>query len=182
MSIFLTLLLGHLLADFPLQTNWLARMKKESRWGVTIHVCVYVAVTALLMESPSQHIFLLVALGATHWLIDTVKMSSKHASNLRGFVLDQAAHVGSLLLATTIVTYTPVALPIGLLTESWLYWADLAALVLSIMVMAWVWACSTETDTLVPAWLLRWTQQRMLEMSQRAGFILVGSVAARLLF
>lgn len=182
MPLFLTLLLGHLLSDFPLQTNWLARMKQNSHWGVLIHVVIYTVVTALLLEHPEDHIFLLVSLGAAHWLIDTIKMNSKNVCNLRSFVLDQAAHLGCLLLATGIVAYTATTLPTGIFSGELLYLADSVALIISIMVMIWVWACSTDAETVLPDRLVRWTQQQMLSISQRLGLVLVGSVAVRLIF
>lgn len=182
MAIFLTLLLGHLLADFPLQTNWLVHMKQKSRWGVTAHVLIHVGVTALLLKNPSQHAALLASLGAAHWVIDTIKMRSETVSNLRGFVLDQAAHLGCLSVATAIVTQLPVASPEGVLTLNLLFTANLFALIVSSMVMLWVWACCTGAETLLPQRLVRWTQRQMLTVSQRAGIVLVGGVAVKLIF
>lgn len=51
MNLLMTLLLAHLFADFPLQSNSLARLKETRIMGVFLHVLVHVAVTACLLKT-----------------------------------------------------------------------------------------------------------------------------------
>ncbi|MBV7338501.1 DUF3307 domain-containing protein [Chloroflexi bacterium TSY] len=74
-EIFATLLLAHLLADFPLQTNAVARLKMKGGWGLAPHILIHVAVLALLLQDPIRQGTLLLVLGCTHWLIDWIKVS-----------------------------------------------------------------------------------------------------------
>lgn len=66
MSTFFILLLAHLLADFPLQTNRIFRLKVTSNAGLALHVLIHVAMAALLLRQPAQHLNLLLALGVAH--------------------------------------------------------------------------------------------------------------------
>ena len=54
MTIFWRLLLAHFIADFTLQTNKVAGWKRESRWGMVIHVLTHPLVTAVVMLLPVQ--------------------------------------------------------------------------------------------------------------------------------
>ncbi|NJO07801.1 MAG: DUF3307 domain-containing protein, partial [Chloroflexaceae bacterium] len=55
MHLLITLLLAHLFADFPLQTNRLARLKRTSLKGVLIHVLIYMVVTAFSVAISHLH-------------------------------------------------------------------------------------------------------------------------------
>ena len=52
-----TLLLAHLVADFPLQTNSIVKMKNEGFKGLGIHVLIHIIVLCLLLikEPLSQY-------------------------------------------------------------------------------------------------------------------------------
>ena len=52
MQLFATLLLGHLIADFPLQTDWVVQFKKRHITGLALHASIHVGVTALLIRDP----------------------------------------------------------------------------------------------------------------------------------
>ena len=49
------LLLAHLVADFPLQSNKIVRMKNQGNKGLGIHVAVHVVVLLLLIKDPLQY-------------------------------------------------------------------------------------------------------------------------------
>ncbi len=49
MEIFTRLLFGHLLADFTFQTNYLAEWKRQSRWGLLVHVAIHPLCYTLLL-------------------------------------------------------------------------------------------------------------------------------------
>lgn len=78
MHLLTTLLLAHLLADFPLQTNALAKLKRASLTGVFIHVLIYVLITTLVMREPARYWALIGGLGGVHFLIDSIKMRYTH--------------------------------------------------------------------------------------------------------
>lgn len=90
---FAILLLGHLLADFPLQTNWVMRHKLEHRWGVLLHASIHGAVTATLLNSWRASLPLLVTLVLIHFSIDWLKLHLPSKTATRGFLLDQLAHL-----------------------------------------------------------------------------------------
>ena len=72
-NIFATLLLAHLLADYPLQTNWMVQAKRT--WpGLTLHVGIHLAVM-LVLTAPSfaQSWPFLLMLAALHFAIDSLK-------------------------------------------------------------------------------------------------------------
>ena len=47
MNLLAALLLGHLIGDFPLQTNQIYRLKSKSWLGIVLHAVVHVVITAL---------------------------------------------------------------------------------------------------------------------------------------
>jgi hypothetical protein len=120
-EIFLILCLGHLASDFLLQTDAMVKAKKH---GVTaywkhglIHYVAIVVVTvfadpALLARVRFQAIC--VALIGAHLLIDFCKEHLTAAAKIRDnaptFLIDQAAHIATIVAAALLVTGTsPVA-------------------------------------------------------------------------
>jgi len=67
-----TLLLGHLVADFPLQTNTIVKLKHEGHSGILVHVLIYMGATAVLLQEPLRQLDLIVFLGVCHWIIDAI--------------------------------------------------------------------------------------------------------------
>ena len=55
MDLLATLLLGHLSADFPLQTNWVYRLKNRRWAGVLLHTAIHCVVTAVLLSDSLTH-------------------------------------------------------------------------------------------------------------------------------
>ncbi|MCG7491999.1 DUF3307 domain-containing protein [Thalassobius sp. Cn5-15] len=91
---FAALLLAHVLADFVLQTNWMAARKRQ--FPVLILHGLVVLITAQLCLG---HVtaWPLLALAATHFAIDAIKTYGDF-SGLAGFLTDQGAHL--IILAT----------------------------------------------------------------------------------
>jgi hypothetical protein len=142
MQLLTTLLLAHLFADFPLQTNGLAKLKKESLLGVFLHVLVYVIITALFLADPLRYWELIGALGIVHFLIDALKTRYKQTFEPYYFVFDQCLHFLSIAFATYLALLyyqQPPAtiVPFGVVTV-----ALVCALLLALMVFCWVWVNS----------------------------------------
>lgn len=99
MFLFYRLLLAHIIADFPLQTNQIFKVKTNTEWGVLIHTLIVLIFSILFafpyLEDPKVIIILLVIF-LTHTVIDKLKMEySKKTNNqsLRILLLDQALHI-----------------------------------------------------------------------------------------
>ncbi len=108
---FILLLLAHVLADFLFQTNWMV-INKRSFGVLFIHCSVVFAlsVAALGGAWPAA-----LAVAGAHMLIDAIKtwgLPLPFRRSLSAFLLDQFAHVASLLLAAL---YWPLSAEAGLL-------------------------------------------------------------------
>lgn len=112
--LFSTLLLAHLIADFPLQTDLIFRLKNKNWMGVALHAGVHVVVTALLLPSSSHVWPLLIGLGFLHFLCDWAKLRCYSNSQASIFLLDQAAHVVVLLLLAGVFMGIQPVLPFWL--------------------------------------------------------------------
>lgn len=88
---FVALLLGHVLADFVLQTNTMVQRKSEPL-VFAAHIFFVWASAAALLGQPFA--WELVALAGAHALIDVVKLRFK--PSLAAFLIDQAAHLATL--------------------------------------------------------------------------------------
>ena len=178
MQLLTTLLLAHLFADFPLQTNGLAKLKKECLAGVFLHVFIYVVITALVIHEPGKYWLLILGLGVMHFLIDALKLYYKQIVEIYYFVIDQCLHLLSLAIATyftlcwygeppqSTLSYVIVLIGLG------------CALILAIMVFCWVWVNSLKEEQVQRHLLLRWTKYQMLMLEQRIGLVLIGLVFA----
>jgi hypothetical protein len=91
-----TLLLGHMIADFPLQTNYIYHLKLRSSIGLLLHAAMHTVITTLLIANPLEVWPMLVLIGLAHMVIDWVKQSVSlpGISTRPGvmFLLDQAVH------------------------------------------------------------------------------------------
>ena len=111
MDLLATLILAHLIADFPLQTNAVFRLKNRHWVGVLLHAAIHVMVTGLLLQNPLGHWPMLVSLGGIHFITDWLKLRMKFKRRSLGFVLDQAAHGLALYLLATWPVETTGILP-----------------------------------------------------------------------
>lgn len=172
MNIFITLLIAHLFADFPLQTNALAKLKEKSWHGVLLHVLVHVLVTALFIHESQSFWTLLLGLGAAHFAIDGLKLLWPGPKGIAYFLFDQLLHVGTIVVAAYLVQQDGQPLPVSILPQAWLLPILSGAFVPAIMVFLWIWANSLSQEFLAQSSLLYWTKYRILSIEQRIGVIL----------
>ncbi len=104
---FIMLLCAHLLADFPLQINSIARRKRHPgilALHVAIHIVTTLAVLSLLdLRIPPAAIFaVVIGVGLLHGIIDFCK-TLIFSDNLNSFLLDQFAHIIVLASAAWII-------------------------------------------------------------------------------
>ena len=85
-NFFATLLLAHLLADFPLQTNTIAALKSKSVHGLLMHVGVYMAATWALLGFGLTICPLIMLLGIAHFAVDWLKVRTRSQKPVRSFV------------------------------------------------------------------------------------------------
>ena len=93
--------LSHLVGDYILQWNALAILKSRALKGVLVHGAIVWAVTWLITAGfdPAWWPWALF-IGVTHTLVDALPLwLGKYVTPMQRFVLDQAVHVGLLLLA-----------------------------------------------------------------------------------
>jgi hypothetical protein len=171
MDLIATLLLAHLIADFPLQVDWLFRLKKRHWAGVLLHSAMHVAVTAMLLRGPLAQWPALIALGAVHYTIDTVKLRLTFRLQSLGFLLDQLAHVLSLLLVAAWCAGTRGALPQSILYPTVAY----ALLPTVLMLVAMLTIDLTHSVSSVVSGSPENTR-RIILLSQWVGYFLVAAV------
>ncbi len=124
-NIFATLLLAHLLADYPLQTNWMVQAKRT--WpGLTLHVGIHLAVM-LVLTAPSfaQSWPFLLMLAALHFAIDSLKniLACRRPHWVTGpYLFDQFLHLLAIGLVAALMAH---AVPAGnpLIGYSWTVYA-----------------------------------------------------------
>ena len=176
MHLLITLLLAHLFADFPLQSNRLARLKKSSIRGVLIHVLIYMGATALLLQQPFHYWPLVLGLGLAHFTIDAIKIVYTSQRAILSFVIDQIMHVATIVLGVFIAHWLWRPLPQGVLSDYLLGLAFGCALLLAIMVFCWVWTNDLSEEQIKRYVLLRWVKNEILLLEQRVGLVLIGIV------
>jgi hypothetical protein len=104
MVLFWRLVLAHVIADFPLQTDAVFLIKKRFPWGVLLHGILF-ALTSILVTGPYWNSLPvwggLLFLWIFHLVVDRAKLrliDSGHGDHLGYFLLDQAMHVGAIVL------------------------------------------------------------------------------------
>ncbi|MEZ4591970.1 MAG: DUF3307 domain-containing protein [Chloroflexota bacterium] len=174
MSTFFILLLAHLLADFPLQTNRIFRLKVTSNAGLALHVLIHLAMAALLLRQPAQQLDLLLALGVAHFVTDWVKVRFPSEPQWPGFVLDQLAHltaIGGLAWWRPGVT---AVLPLWLMLPLIIF-----VLLPAGLMLLWVWANDAQQQhRFQNSRSVTWASRRLLTISQRTGWVAVVVVIA----
>jgi hypothetical protein len=164
---FAVLLLAHLLGDFPLQTNWVMKVKLRHNWGVLLHALLHGLVTALLIESPRTHVALLLILVVVHFTVDWTKLRFPTRSATGGFLADQIAHAGFLALLAGMRPFLQSRLDSSLLYSALLF-ALLPALLVFISVR------SRDTSEVSSVWsYLRQRQGKIIYLSQALGGLLI---------
>ncbi len=122
--IFLWLIIAHILADYPLQTNRVFAARYKYKFGGVIHVLVHYIVGLLLLFPyllSWEFWVTYTAITVAHYFIDTVKKG-----NIWAFFLDQLSH---LILLAGVARLCIDANPIS--TPGWLnrYYFDIDLLV-----------------------------------------------------
>jgi len=99
MFLFYRLLLAHVIADFPMQTSQIFKIKMNTQWGVILHTLIVLIFSIFFafpyLEDPKVIIILLLIF-LSHTVIDKLKMEySKKTKNqsIRILLLDQALHI-----------------------------------------------------------------------------------------
>ncbi|MBN1464612.1 DUF3307 domain-containing protein [candidate division KSB1 bacterium] len=101
---FWSLLLAHVIGDFPLQTDAIFRLKTRYSWGVLPHVLICSIVNTLVLIPYLSNIRTWMAiflLGFIHIVLDRTKISVSEKisrDNFFQFFIDQALHVFSVWL------------------------------------------------------------------------------------
>jgi hypothetical protein len=89
-GLFQILLVGHLIADFPLQTPTILRWKFRGGLWILPHIFIHAAVLTLLIRNPVA----VAVIAFTHFLIDWAKVTlddRKHQGV--SFLMDQTMHI-----------------------------------------------------------------------------------------
>lgn len=174
MSTFVVLLFAHLLGDFPLQTNRVFKMKLASKRGLLLHVTIHVITAALLIKQFWLDWPLLLALASIHFVTDFVKIRTQKTGKplTPGFVADQVAHLMTItLLAVWWPDVVPI-LPLWLLATAVVF-----AAIPALMTLVWVWANDHYLDeSLTVTSRIEWLSKRLLPLSQRLGWGIVGGL------
>ncbi len=176
MHLLMTLLLAHLFADFPLQTNALAKLKDKRFAGVFYHVLIHVTITALLINNSLHYWPLLLGLGIVHFIVDALKILLPFKKGVVYFLADQFVHLLSLVVATYLAQHLWTPAPTGILPDSWLVLVLTGALVPALMVLFWVWTMNLNQDYVTRSSWLYWSKQRLLLVEQRFGIALISVV------
>lgn len=164
-----TLLLAHLIADFPLQSNLIYRLKTASRYGLALHAAIHAAVSILLVRDSLRLFPYWLALFTTHFIIDWGKLRQKPTDQARGFLVDQGLHFAFLLLLALLMPAIESVLPVGVL-----YTGLVFALAPVILMYFWIYAQSQPQPAL--SGRLHWVKEHFLDYSHRAGYLLVVGV------
>lgn len=92
------LLLAHLVADFPLQANWIAHNKHDDDLALLAHVAIHGAVTAIAVAAAGfptgDVVAAAVAVAGFHTSIDYQRLPIRW---------DQTAHLATLLVIWAVV-------------------------------------------------------------------------------
>lgn len=105
MNFFYLLLLAHVLADFPLQTDTVFRLKQKSMMGVLLHAGIFSAVALIIFFpflSQAAAWIAILALTLLHIVIDRAKVFlslRKATDNFIYFAVDQVLHVVTIWIA-----------------------------------------------------------------------------------
>ncbi len=168
MTTFLALLLAHLLADFPLQTNRVFRLKIAGNLGLVLHVFIHMAMAALLLRQPGNYIDLLLILGAAHYATDWIKVRFPGEPQWPGFILDQMAHVVAISILSWRWPGVTAVLPLWIMLPLIMF-----VLLPALFMLLWVWSNDVlqQQTRFQESASIQWASERLLTVSQRTGWI-----------
>ncbi len=100
------LLLAHIIADFPLQTSQIFKIKMNTQWGVILHTIIVLIFSILFtfpyLENPKV-ITILLIIFISHTIIDKIKLERSkktNTNNLKVFLIDQVLHISIIAILT----------------------------------------------------------------------------------
>jgi hypothetical protein len=100
---FWRILLSHILADYPLQPDWIVFNKRKA-WGLGVHIAIHYGVMFILVGPARTQIWShLLLLAGVHLLLDITKSSitpARAKSAIPHYLLDQLLHVISIYLVS----------------------------------------------------------------------------------
>ncbi len=167
MTTFAALYLAHLIADFPLQTNRIYKLKAESNQGILLHVAIHLLVAAVLIEDLLAHWPVFLVLGITHFMIDWTKLKFPGQRQTPGFLIDQFAHLLTIIVIAFWQPHLPTVLPMWLM-----WWGILLILLPATLVFLWVWATDLQSE-LPDNRVVSWASHHLLPFAQRIGLFFV---------
>ncbi|MEZ4865454.1 MAG: DUF3307 domain-containing protein [Caldilineaceae bacterium] len=169
MHLVAALFLAHLVGDFPLQTDWIYKLKTERWTGIALHSLIHVLATVPLITAPLANWPLLVTLGVTHFVVDFVKVRLPNRYQTFSFVADQLVHVLVILAVASIWSASTTAiLPLNITIPLIIY-----GIFLGTLVFLWVLAIELSQNGWGEQQLVAWARQNLLRLSQYAGIPLL---------
>ena len=172
MTTSIILLLGHLLGDFPLQTNKIFKLKTQSNLGLAIHVTIHLLITAVLIQQPWRYWPVLLILGIAHFITDWIKLNFPGKNQAAGFVWDQLIHYVTILLIGAWGPALPAVLPLWIMIP-----AIGLAFIPAIMTFFWVWANQRQqADRENQLTYVTWASQSLLPLSQCIGQLIMAAI------
>ncbi len=122
-SLFLRLIVVHQIADFPLQANWIFRIRQKYSWGPLVHIAPHVLTLAILfLPFAACWVYWanLAILAVSHFIIDKMRKNNIWLANF-GSINARHRNVGTSISAAS--NASPVSFPnhglfIGLTTAT----------------------------------------------------------------
>ncbi len=159
-SLFTTLLLAHLLGDFPFQTNFIFKLKLRGGFYILPHVVIHVVLTAFLIQDWRTSWPILLLLGIVHFAIDWFKVSKPLFSPDIDFIIDQMMHLVSLVVLAYFFPLVEPVLPMSITLAG-----SILALLPAFLMFSWVYALTQPKNEPMVIWM----QKSMCVFSQRTG-------------
>lgn len=101
MNVFLLLLLSHLIADFPFQTNFVFKARYKYKYGGIFHILIHTVLNIFFLTPYILYYQTWIGIGIisiTHYFIDRMKKS-----NIVTFLLDQVLHIAIIIVVAFIM-------------------------------------------------------------------------------
>lgn len=163
-----SLLLAHLIADFPLQTNLVYRLKSASNSGIALHAFIHVLTTFILTGARWDKWAVWLFLLGSHYFIDWAKLQWKATSQSTGFLIDQLTHLMVLFL---VALWQPDLMSI---LPPWVFYLTFVyAWLPAVLMYLWVYANEMTEKLTQPSSRLVWMRQNLLRISHQSGFVLL---------
>lgn len=142
MSLLFWLFLAHFLADFPLQTNWVYRLKCTSIAGGMAHaVGVFIPLFVVLLPylSSEEAWLALATIVVGHFIQDTAQepWHPKKNRSFLGYIFDQSGHLWWSFLVW-IVYLVPIKSE-ALVWDSWYQESSVPLFLLGLILVTYVW-------------------------------------------